>query len=93
MCPARSLRIVAGSKRCSLDNGARNPQVFGSVARGDAAQGSDLDLLVELDASGGNPPLRVAGLSEELSELLGLHVDVVTDELLREPAAAGETRW
>lgn len=68
--------------------GARNPRVFGSVARGDAAQGSDLDLLVDLDASGGNPLLRVAGLSEELSELLGLRVDVVTDDLLREPVSA-----
>lgn len=48
--------------------GARNPQVFGSVARGEASGVSDLDLLVVLDPGGGNPLLRVAGLAEELSE-------------------------
>lgn len=69
--------------------GARNPQVFGSIARGDAGPGSDLDLIVDLDERGGNPLPRVAGLSEELSELLGMRVDVVTDGLLREPVSAG----
>lgn len=68
--------------------GARNPQVFGSVARGDASQFSDLDLLVVLDPGGGNPLLRVAGLAEELGELLQMRVDVVADELLRAPVSA-----
>jgi predicted nucleotidyltransferase len=68
--------------------GARNPQVFGSVAQGEASQVSDLDLLVVLDPGGGNPLLRVAGLAEELSELLQVRVDVVADELLRAPVAA-----
>jgi predicted nucleotidyltransferase len=68
--------------------GARNPQVFGSVARGDATQVSDLDLLVVLDPDGGNPLLRMAGLAEELSELLQVRVDVVADELLRAPVSA-----
>lgn len=29
--------------------GAGNPRLFGSVARGDASENSDLDLLVDLD--------------------------------------------
>jgi predicted nucleotidyltransferase len=58
------------------------------MARGDAAEGSDIDLLVDLDpAVDGNPLLRVAGIGEELSALLGVHVDVVTDVLLRDQVA------
>jgi hypothetical protein len=43
-----------------------------------------IDLLVDVP-DGGNPLLRVAGIAEELSELLGVRVDVVTQTLLREP--------
>ncbi|KGN37185.1 nucleotidyltransferase family protein [Knoellia subterranea] len=64
--------------------GATNPRLFGSVARGDAGEHSDVDLLVELTPDGGNDLLRVAGLSEELSSLLHTRVDVVTASLLRE---------
>ncbi|SFC31668.1 hypothetical protein SAMN04487968_105148 [Nocardioides terrae] len=67
---------------------ATNPRVFGSVARGDATATSDIDLLVELLPDRGNALLRIAGLSEELSVLLGVRVDVVSQELLREPVAA-----
>ena len=68
--------------------GASNPRLFGSVARGDATEGSDVDLLVDLDpAAEGNPLLRVAGIGEELSALLGRQVDVVTDILLRDQVA------
>ena len=66
---------------------ATNPRLFGSVARGDARDDSDLDLIVDL-APGGNPLLRVAGLGEELSERLGLRVDVVTRDLLREDVSS-----
>ena len=62
--------------------GASNPRLFGSVARGDASQHSDIDILVDLNPGGGNPLLRIAGMSEELTELLGVQVDVVCDELL-----------
>ena len=64
--------------------GAVNPRLFGSVARGDAGEDSDLDLLVDLAPGGGNELLRVAGLAEELSELLGVRVDVVAATLLRD---------
>lgn len=63
--------------------GALNPRLFGSVARGDATPDSDIDLLVDLEPDGGNPLLRVAGIGEELSQLLGLRVDVVTLPLMR----------
>lgn len=64
--------------------GASNPRLFGSVARGNATKASDIDMLVDLDPVNGNPLLRIAGISDELSDLLGVHVDVVADELLRD---------
>lgn len=81
--PAR-LEQHSAQVQAVLDRyGARNPRLFGSVARGDATDHSDIDLLVDLDPGGGNALLRVAGISEELSLLLGVSVDVVSDELLR----------
>lgn len=67
---------------------ATNPRLFGSVARGDATKDSDIDLLVDLEPSIGNELLRVAGIAEELSELLGRRVDVVTASLLRREVSA-----
>src|SRR5438132_5437985 len=68
--------------------GAANPRLFGSVARGDASDDSDLDLIVDLVPGAGNELLRVAGLSEELSELLDVRVDVVSVGLLRREVSA-----
>lgn len=68
--------------------GATNPRLFGSAARGDAREGSDLDLLVDLAPGAGNELLRVSGLAEELSELLGVGVDVVSAPLLRDEVSA-----
>jgi predicted nucleotidyltransferase len=63
--------------------GAAHPRVFGSVARGDARDDSDVDLLVDLLPGRGNELMRVAGMSEELSILLGVRVYVVAADLLR----------
>jgi hypothetical protein len=53
-----------------------NPRVFGSVARGEDDEQSDLDLLVEpLEKAS---LFNLAGLELELSELLGVRVDVPT---------------
>ncbi|WP_230671163.1 nucleotidyltransferase family protein [Rathayibacter sp. Leaf248] len=94
---ARSLRAAVGAHRDSVTEvlaryGASNPRLFGSVARGDARPGSDVDLSVDLESGAGNPLLRVAGIGEELSRILGVRVDVVTEQLLREPVAATARR-
>ncbi|MDO5696954.1 MAG: nucleotidyltransferase family protein [Dermatophilus congolensis] len=68
--------------------GATNVRLFGSVARGDANEDSDLDLIVDLDPGGGNALLRVSGIAEALSQLLGRRVDVVTPSLLRDEVSA-----
>jgi predicted nucleotidyltransferase len=71
---------------------ATNPRLFGSVARGDARAESDVDVMVDLAPDAGNPLLRVAGIGEEFSRILGVRVDVVTDSLLREPVSEAAHR-
>jgi predicted nucleotidyltransferase len=61
--------------------GARNPRVFGSVARGQADEHSDLDLLVEMEP--GRSLFDLGGLQYELEQLLGWPVDVVTEQGLK----------
>jgi uncharacterized protein len=67
--------------RIAATRGARNVRVFGSVARGDASESSDLDLLADLEEGRSLPDH--AALLLELKELLGREVDVVTSRGLR----------
>jgi hypothetical protein len=63
--------------RTAAKHGARNIRVFGSVARGEADEASDIDLLVEMEPS--RSLLDHAALWLELQEVLGRKVDVVSD--------------
>jgi hypothetical protein len=58
-------------------HGARHVRVFGSVARGEATAGSDVDFLVEFEP--GRGLLDHTALVAELEDLLGRKVDVVTE--------------
>jgi uncharacterized protein len=62
--------------------GATNVRVFGSVARGESDSFSDIDLLVEFEP--GTTLLDHAGLELDLETFLGIKVDVVSDNGLRE---------
>jgi predicted nucleotidyltransferase len=66
--------------RLAEQRGAHNLRVFGSVARGEAKEGSDLDLLVEWEPD--RSLLDHAGLVEDLQELLGMKVHVGTEKSL-----------
>lgn len=61
-------------------HGATNVRVFGSVARGDAGPGSDIDLLVDLEP--GRDLLDLGGLLSDLEDLLGCSVHLVTTPAL-----------
>lgn len=63
-------------------HGAYNVRVFGSVARGEADEKSDIDLLVDMEK--GRSLLDLIGLLMDLETLLGCKVDVVTVKGLRE---------
>jgi predicted nucleotidyltransferase len=61
--------------------GARNVRVFGSLARGEADEQSDIDFLVEMEP--GRSLLDLGGLQYELEQLLCRKVDVVTERGLK----------
>ncbi len=62
-------------------HGATNIRVFGSVARGNADDASDVDFLVDLEK--GRSLLDLGGLLIDLQKLLGRPVDVVTEKGLK----------
>lgn len=66
--------------RISRHRGAHNIRVFGSVARGEANDSSDLDLLVAWEP--GRSLLDHAGLVQDLEELLGVKVHIGTEKSL-----------
>lgn len=61
--------------------GATNVRIFGSAARGEAAAGSDIDILVDMEP--GRSLLDLAGLWLALQDLLPCDVDVITANGLR----------
>jgi predicted nucleotidyltransferase len=63
-------------------HGARNVRVFGSVARGEADDASDIDLLVDLEP--GRTLMDLGGLLSDLRDDLGLRVDVIIADCLRQ---------
>ena len=66
--------------RLAATRGGREVRVFGSVARGDNGENSDVDFLVEFEA--GRTLLDLIGLKLDLQDLLGATVDVVTPNSL-----------
>jgi predicted nucleotidyltransferase len=74
--------------------GAESVRIFGSVLHGDAGPDSDVDVLVNLQP--GRTLLDIVALKQDLEDLLGCDVDVVTeaslspyirDQVLREAVA------
>lgn len=57
--------------------GVARLDVFGSVSRGEAAPGSDVDVLYEL-APGARLGWGIEALADELAEVLGRPVDLVS---------------
>ncbi len=74
---------ILGSKREELaDFGVHSLSIFGSVARGEEAPESDVDILVEFEK-----PIGLFGfvrLQRYLQELLGRGVDLVTPDALKD---------
>ena len=69
--------LVPLAARC----GARALRVFGSVARGEADEQSDVDFLVDFEP--GRSLFDQADLLIALEDLLGTRVDVATEAALR----------
>ena len=79
MCPAEIFRekrerILSIAAR----HGARNVRIFGSMARGEATETSDVDFLIDLEPD--RSLFDLSALLLEFEELLGRKVDVVTED-------------
>jgi predicted nucleotidyltransferase len=61
--------------RLAKEYGIREVRIFGSVARGEAATGSDLDVLVEFEP--GRSLLDQVGFEQDLRALLSCEIDLV----------------
>ena len=66
--------------RIAAQHGASNVRVFGSASRGEAGPQSDIDLLVSFDMD--RALFDHVGLIQDLEDLLGHKVDVVTEDSL-----------
>jgi hypothetical protein len=64
--------------KIAAQHGARNVRIFGSVARGDTGESSDIDLLVDMEP--GRSLLDRSELMADLQDLLGRKVDIVTEQ-------------
>jgi len=62
--------------------GASDIRIFGSIARGDATEASDLDLIVRFEP--GRSLFDHGGLLMDLQDLLGVKVDVISEHGMRE---------
>ncbi len=63
-------------------HGVTNARLFGSVARGDDHEGSDVDVLVDL--APGTSLIDVIGIQMELEDILGVSVDLVPAKGLKD---------
>ncbi|WP_199247939.1 nucleotidyltransferase family protein [[Phormidium] sp. ETS-05] len=68
--------------KIATKHGAYNLRIFGSVARGEERQDSDVDFLVEMESD--RNLLDRIGLMQDLEDLLGRKVDVATVKVLRD---------
>ena len=76
------LERLAGDRENLRRFGVKSLSIFGSVARGEARDESDVDVLVEFDRPTGL--FQLARLGHHLEELLEARADLVTAGGLRE---------
>lgn len=77
-----SISSIIKNKREDIMNiaqkyGAKNVRVFGSMARSEEDMDSDLDIIVEMES--GSSLLDIIAIKQDIEELLGRKVDVVTE--------------
>jgi|SRR5437879_4217948 predicted nucleotidyltransferase len=77
--------VIADLRRMEPDLRRRYPVrelgIFGSYVRGEQTEGSDLDIVVDLGEGIGL--LELAGLQQDLSDALGVRVDLVMKDALK----------
>jgi predicted nucleotidyltransferase len=74
-------RLTAEAPGLRKKYGVKSLSVFGSMARGDDHEGSDVDVLITFDGSA--TFRRFMGLKLDLEEMFGRPVDLATPDTLR----------
>ncbi|MBW4514227.1 MAG: nucleotidyltransferase family protein [Timaviella obliquedivisa GSE-PSE-MK23-08B] len=72
--------LAVSAKQHAAKHGAYNVRVFGSVARGEAKEASDIDFLVDVGQR--HSSWFLVGLKLDLQDLLERDVDVATENAL-----------
>lgn len=72
----KNIQVLRQHREQLIEKGLLNVALFGSIARGEEAPGSDIDLLAKV--SDDMSAFGLAGLKSELQALLGARVEVVT---------------
>lgn len=79
----QALEILLQHREALRARGVRHAALFGSVARGDASEHSDVDIMIELDPNAGIDLFDYAGLKNDIVELFAGRADVVDREGLK----------
>ena len=77
------LRILSGNRQKLQEHAVKSLSVFGSVARDEATDASDIDVLVEFEEGRPVGLFEFIRLQRFLSEILGRPVDLATPDALR----------
>ena len=67
--------------------------LFGSYAKGEATEASDVDILVDKTGTEIKGLFAVGGLYNDLSEALGKQIDLVTTSALEQESTRERTPW
>ena len=78
------LKILAANRERLKEFSVKSLAIFGSVARDEATDASDIDLLVEFEEDSHVGLFRFIDLKLFLEELLGCKVDLATLDCIRE---------
>lgn len=73
-------KLKANKKGLSKKYHISKLSVFGSYARGDQQENSDLDLLVDFKENIG---IKIIDLADELEQIIGLKVDLISKNALK----------
>jgi predicted nucleotidyltransferase len=76
-------RLSERKKELSKNYGIRQIGIFGSYARGEQTESSDLDVLVDLDENSKISLLDFVHAENELTDFLGIKVDLVMKDSLK----------
>lgn len=75
---ARAIQTLRNQKTELINNGIEHAAVFGSVARGEARNDSDVDVLVETQSGKPFSYITMSKVALMLEDILGRPVDIVT---------------